>query len=111
MAADSSLHGAANLGALLVRAFRWFEEGLVSDPDTAHLPRLSGTQFMALASLDGDGTSIAPTYVRLAWHCAGTFSKEEFALACAEGGLVESIVGQVEDFCEVDSVNVILQQL
>mmetsp|Transcript_66813 Transcript_66813/g.184248 ORF Transcript_66813/g.184248 Transcript_66813/m.184248 type:complete len:221 (+) Transcript_66813:84-746(+) len=23
----------------------------------------------------GDGTSIGPTYVRLAWHCAGTFSK------------------------------------
>tara|TARA_B100000513_G_C11837776_1_gene164770 strand:- start:139 stop:600 length:462 start_codon:yes stop_codon:yes gene_type:complete len=59
MAADSSLHGAANLGALLVRAFRWFEEGLASDPDTAHLPRLSGSQFMTLASLDDDGTSIA----------------------------------------------------
>ena len=59
MAADKTLHGAGNLGALLVRAFRWFEEGLATDPDTAHLPRLSGTQFMALASLDGDGTSIA----------------------------------------------------
>ena len=59
MAADTSLHSAANLGALLVRAFRWFEEGLVSDPDTAHLPRLSGSQFMTLASLDDDGTSIA----------------------------------------------------
>tara|TARA_R110001592_G_scaffold100431_4_gene285078 strand:- start:961 stop:1422 length:462 start_codon:yes stop_codon:yes gene_type:complete len=59
MAADATLHGAGNLGALLVRAFRWFEEGLASDPDTAHLPRLSGTQFMTLASLDGGGTSIA----------------------------------------------------
>lgn len=59
MAADKTLHGTGNLGALLVRAFRWFEEGLATDPDTAHLPRLSGTQFMALASLDGDGTSIA----------------------------------------------------
>ncbi len=59
MAADKTLHGAGNLGALLVRAFRWFEEGLASDPDTAHLPRLSGTQFMTLASLDDDGTSIA----------------------------------------------------
>lgn len=59
MAADKTLHGADNLGALLVRAFRWFEEGLAQDPETAHLPRLSGTQFMTLASLDGDGTSIA----------------------------------------------------
>jgi len=59
MAADTTLHGAGNLGALLVRAFRWFEEGLAGDPDTAHLPRLSGTQFMTLASLDDDGTSIA----------------------------------------------------
>ena len=41
----------------------------------------------------------------------GTFSKEEFALACADGGLVESILSQMEDFCEVDSVSVILQQL
>lgn len=59
MAADTTLHGAGNLGALLVRAFRWFEEGLAGDPDTAHLPRLSGTQFMTLASLDDGGTSIA----------------------------------------------------
>jgi DNA-binding MarR family transcriptional regulator len=59
MAADKTLHDAGNLGALLVRAFRWFEEGLASDPDTAHLPRLSGTQFMTLASLDDGGTSIA----------------------------------------------------
>ncbi len=59
MAADKTLHGAGNLGALLVRAFRWFEEGLASDPDTAHLPRLSGTQFMTLTSLDDGGTSIA----------------------------------------------------
>ncbi|MCF3630434.1 MarR family transcriptional regulator [Thalassospiraceae bacterium LMO-SO8] len=59
MAADATLHGAGNLGALLVRAFRWFEEGLAADPDTAHLPRLSGTQFMTLTSLDGGGTSIA----------------------------------------------------
>ncbi|MEQ8804276.1 MAG: MarR family transcriptional regulator [Rhodospirillales bacterium] len=59
MAADTSLQGAGNLGALLVRAFRWFEEGLAGDPDTAHLPRLSGTQFMTLASLDDGGTSIA----------------------------------------------------
>ncbi|MEQ9556667.1 MAG: MarR family transcriptional regulator [Rhodospirillales bacterium] len=59
MATDSTLHDAGNLGALLVRAFRWFEEGLAGDPDTAHLPRLSGTQFMTLASLDDDGTSIA----------------------------------------------------
>ena len=59
MAADKTLHGVGNLGALLVRAFRWFEEGLASDPDTAHLPRLSGTQFMTLASLDDGGTSIA----------------------------------------------------
>ncbi|HBC09003.1 MAG TPA: hypothetical protein DC046_15695, partial [Rhodospirillaceae bacterium] len=59
MAADKTLHGVGNLGALLVRAFRWFEEGLASDPDTSHLPRLSGTQFMTLASLDDDGTSIA----------------------------------------------------
>ena len=59
MAADTTLHGAGNLGALLVRAFRWFEEGLASDPDTAHLPRLSGTQFMTLTSLDDGGTSIA----------------------------------------------------
>lgn len=59
MAADATLHGAGNLGALLVRAFRWFEDGLASDPDTAHLPRLSGSQFMTLASLDGGGTSIA----------------------------------------------------
>ncbi len=59
MAADTTLHGAGNLGALLVRSFRWFEEGLAGDPDTAHLPRLSGTQFMTLASLDDGGTSIA----------------------------------------------------
>lgn len=59
MAGKQSLHGADNLGFLLVRAFRWFEEGLARNPDTAHLPRLSGTQFMALVSLDGDGTSIA----------------------------------------------------
>lgn len=59
MAADKTLHGAGNLGALLVRAFRWFEDGLASDPDTAHLPRLTGTQFMTLVSLDDDGTSIA----------------------------------------------------
>lgn len=59
MAADKTLHGTDNLAALLVRAFRWFEEGLAQDPETAHLPRLSGTQFMTLASLDGDGTSIA----------------------------------------------------
>lgn len=59
MAGKQSLHGVDNLGFLLVRAFRWFEEGLARNPDTAHLPRLSGTQFMALVSLDGDGTSIA----------------------------------------------------
>jgi DNA-binding MarR family transcriptional regulator len=59
MAAETSLHSAGNLAAQLVRAFRWFEEGLASDPDTAHLPRVFGTQFMALASLDDDGTSIA----------------------------------------------------
>lgn len=59
MAGKQSLHGADNLGFLLVRAFRWFEEGLARNPDTAHLPRLSGTQFMALASLDDGGTSIA----------------------------------------------------
>lgn len=59
MAADNTLHGAGNLGALLVRAFRWFEDGLANDPDTAHLPRLTGTQFMTLASLDDGGTSIA----------------------------------------------------
>ena len=59
MAAKKTLHGADNLGFLLVRAFRWFEEGLAQNPDTAHLPRLSGTQFMALVSLDEDGTSIA----------------------------------------------------
>ena len=59
MSADTTLHGQGNLAALLVRAFRWFEEGLAKNPDTAHLPRLSGTQFMTLASLDQDGTSIA----------------------------------------------------
>lgn len=59
MATDSTLHGKGNLGALLVRAFRWFEQGLAKDPETAHLPRLSGTQFMTLASLDEGGTSIA----------------------------------------------------
>ncbi|MAN79475.1 MAG: MarR family transcriptional regulator [Rhodospirillaceae bacterium] len=59
MAADKTLHGGGNLGALLVRAFRWFEDGLASDPDTAHLPRLTGTQFMTLVSLNDDGTSIA----------------------------------------------------
>lgn len=59
MAAKKTLHGADNLGFLLVRAFRWFEEGLAKNPDTAHLPRLSGTQFMALVSLDEGGTSIA----------------------------------------------------
>ena len=59
MAAKKTLHGADNLGFLLVRAFRWFEEGLAQNPDTAHLPRLSGTQFMALVSLDDNGTSIA----------------------------------------------------
>ena len=25
----------------------------------------------------GDGTSLTGTFVRLAWHCAGTFSKED----------------------------------
>ena len=25
----------------------------------------------------GDGTSIGPTFVRLAWHCAGTYSKAD----------------------------------
>lgn len=25
----------------------------------------------------GDGTSIGPTFVRLAWHCAGTYSKHD----------------------------------
>lgn len=59
MSADTTLHGTGNLAALLVRAFRWFEQGLADDPDTAHLPRLSGTQFMTLASLDRAGTSIA----------------------------------------------------
>ncbi len=57
--ADSTLSGRDSLAKLLVQAFRWFEDALAADPDTAHLPRLSGSQFMTLVSLDADGTSIS----------------------------------------------------
>ncbi len=29
------------------------------------------------ANKRGDGTALTGTFVRLAWHCAGTFSKED----------------------------------
>ncbi|MEK9672695.1 MAG: MarR family transcriptional regulator [Rhodospirillaceae bacterium] len=47
------------LAPLLVRAFRWFEAGIAADPETRHLPRLSGSQFMAMVLLDPDGTGIS----------------------------------------------------
>lgn len=57
--AGQSLNQGKHLATLLVRAFRWFEQGLAADPATSHLPRLSGSQFMTLVSLDADGTSIS----------------------------------------------------
>lgn len=59
LALDTTSSDSPNMVYLLARAFRWFEEGLRQDADFAHLPQLSNTQLMTLASLDKDGTSIS----------------------------------------------------
>lgn len=49
----------ANLAYLLLRGFRWFEQGLRADPEIAHLPQLTPGHILVLATLDDDGTSIS----------------------------------------------------